>query len=1056
MKLTALLLFLFLVSLSVAGSSPQQQMVTGTVTDATTTDPLPGVHVIIEGTLNGTATDLNGRFALPKPENGAVLVFSFVGYVTEKIAWSGQTVIDVKLSQNVHALDEVVVIGYGTIKKSDLTGSVASVSINDIEKETPPVNIESVLQGRVAGLMVTSNSGDPGSEGTILIRGIGTVNNNSPIYVVDGMIIDNNNPNDLASNISFLNPADIASIDVLKDASAEAIYGSRGANGVILITTKKGTEGAPKVTFSSSIGFESVARIANVLNATEYKDYVLTSNYNGYMRTHPDANPNILPDTLNSDTKAVVAQYHPWISTNWLDEVLRKNVLSQNYDFSVSGGTKDIHYLASADYTDKGGVMIYSDYKRYSFRLNTDFKAGKYVTFGENLGISSSAQLGDWNWSSIIRNAMTASPLDPVLKHPWWLVDKTDPNYEYDKYSVESGTSNPLLTAVLLNLKKSYFTIVGNMFAEATIFKEFKLHSSWGFNIANNGISNFSPEYYVSPTNQSTISTLTESNFDSNGWVWENTLTYNKKLNDNSITALLGYTSEYSKATSETAEKQGTPNNEQEMQTFDAATVVSNITGGYNVYTMNSYFGRINYSFRDKYLLTASIRRDGSSKFGEGHQWGTFPSFSLGWRINNENFFKDLNAEVISNLKLRAGWGEIGNSSLPIYNAYVSQVASNLNLTGHVDNRYIFGGIVNQGYALSTIGTPDISWETTEQTNFGMEISILKNSLSLTADYYIKNTRNMLLQVPTPNYAGYFSLTAPYSNAGSVQNKGFEFVLNWQGKRGDFSYSVAVNGSSFKNVVTSLGQGNKPLLSGVGSDYPCRTEVGHPIGSFYGYVTNGIYESEYSVQSETGVTGQVMQPNGHTGDFRFLDLNADGKIDANDQRWIGNPWPKLTYGFNINFGYKAFDLVVFFQGSYGNDIYDQQRQYLNSLGIMYSEYYYKNAWRENRPSDTQPILTTVQLNDNYRNSNYYVEDGSYLRLKNIQIGYNLSKEICEKVKISNCRIWVGGTNLLTLTKYRGNDPEVGATNTPIYDAGWDKDGYLPKQREMSLGITISF
>ncbi len=782
MKLTILLLFVFLISFSVAGSSPQQQLVTGTVTDATTGEPLPGVHVIIEGTLTGAATDLNGKFSLPKPENGAVIVFSFVGYVTEKTTWSGQPVIDIKLSLNVKALDEVVVIGYGTIKKSDLTGSVASVSSKDIEKATP-VNIESALQGRVAGLMATSNSGDPGAEPTILIRGIGTVNNNSPIYVVDGMIIDNSNPNDLASNISFLNPADIASIDVLKDASAEAIYGSRGANGVILITTRKGSDGAPKVTFSSSVGFESVARIAKVLDATEYKDYILTSNYNGYMRQNPGANPNILPDTLNSDTKNVVAQYNKGINTNWLDEVLRKNVLSQNYDLQLSGGTKDIHYSASADYTDKGGIVVYSDYKRYSFRLNTDFKVGKFVIVGENLGISSSVQLGDNNWSNIIRNAMTASPLNPVLQ-PAGAVDPTDPNYEYDKYSDEAGSGNPLLTAALLHLKQSNLTLVGNMFAEATILKDLKLRSSWGFNIANKDISIFSPEYYVSNNNQNPVSALTENNYGANGWVWENTLTWNKKLNDHTITALLGYTAEYTKATTETAEKQGTPTNDPEMQTFDAATTVSSITGGYNVFTMNSYLGRINYSFKDKYLATASVRRDGSSKFGVGYQWGTFPSFSLGWRVNNEEFFKNLGAEFISTLKLRAGWGEIGNSSLPVYNGYVSQVSSNINYTGYVENRYIFGGNVYQGYALSTIGTPDISWETTEQTNIGLEIAILKNTLSLTADYYIKNTNNMLLQVAPVEYAGYFSLTAPYSNAGSVQNRGFELVLNWQEEKG--------------------------------------------------------------------------------------------------------------------------------------------------------------------------------------------------------------------------------------------------------------------------------
>lgn len=1051
MKLLTSFLFVLIVSSRVAYSSFQQQNITGIVTDAVSGEPLTGVHVLIEGTLTGTSTDLNGKFNLGKSENGAVIVFSFVGYVTEKIIYSGQPVIDVKLSQNVMTLDEVVVIGYGTIKKSDLTGSVASVSSKDIEKAVP-VNIQSALQGRVAGLMVTSNSGDPGSEGTIRVRGIGTVNNNSPIYVVDGVLIDNSDANNPAGNISFLNPADIESIDVLKDASAQAIYGSRGANGVILITTHKGSEGAPKITFSSTFSFESVARIAKVLDATEFKDYRLTANYNGYMRTHPDADPNILPDTLNNDTRTTIDKYSKGVNTNWIDEVTRKNALSQNYDLQLSGGTKDFHYSASAGYLDKSGILILSNYKRYTFRLNTDFKVGNYVTAGENLGISSSTQTGDWYQTSIIRNAMWNSPLDPVLK-PAGEADPTDPDYEYNKYSHEAGAGNPVLQALLQNYPKSYMTLVGNMFAEATILKNLKLRSSFGTNIANRNYSHFSPRYHISATDFNEISSLSETDNRSNGWIWENTLTWNKRLKDHSFTVLLGYTSEYTKAKSLIATKKGTPGNDPEMQTFDAATSEPNITGGYNVLTMRSYLGRINYSFRDKYLLTASVRRDGSSKFATGHQWGIFPSFSLGWKISNEKFFKNLGAEFISNLKLRAGWGQIGNSSLPIYYGYVSQIASSPSLTGGVDNRYIFDENVIQGYALSTIGTPSLSWETTEQTNIGLEIAILKNSLSLTADYYIKNTNNMLLQVPAVLYAGYFSLTAPYSNAGSVQNKGLELVVNYQGKAGDFSYGVAVNGSVFKNRVQSLGEGNKPIIGGWGFN---RTEVGKSIGSFYGYATDGIFQTEKEVQDYKGPGGTVLQPNAHAGDFKFKNLKNDEAIDAFDETWIGDPWPKLTYGLNINLGYKAFDLVAFFQGSYGNDIYNWGHNYGNTLDVNLNEYYFKNAWRGPGTSNSLPILTTVQENDNYRTSDYYVEDGSYMRLKNIQLGYNLTKEFCGKLKITNGRIWVGCTNLLTLTKYRGNDPEIGASETPTSNAGMDVDAFYPKPREISIGINVSF
>jgi len=1062
MKLTILLLFLFLASTSVANSAPQEQMVTGTVTDADTGEPMPGVNVLVEVTQTGVSTDLNGKFSLPQPANGAIIVFSFVGYTTERITYTGQQVVDIKLSQEVKELDQVLVIGYGTIKKSDLTGSVASVTSKEIEKSTPP-NIESALQGRVPGLMVISNSGAPGSEPTIRIRGIGTVNNNNPIYVVDGMVIDPGQADD-ATNIRFLNPWDIASVEVLKDASAQAIYGARGANGVILITTRKGSEGLPKVTFSSTISFLNAIKVPEVLNREEFHDFILSCFTNGYIRTHPGTGPDIPLDTLMYKNRYptvtnMISEYNDTTYTDWLNEILRKNAVSQNYNFSLNGGTKYAHYSASAGYLSTDGIMKNFNYKRYSFRLNTDFNVGRYITIGENLGITVDKKKGNEgyygtfliNKNGPFSRAMEADPLTPVLK-PEGEVDLNDPDYEYKKYALSPITGdNPVFDLNLIRTNKSGFTLVGNMFVEASILKDLKLRSSWGFNLANDDGSDYIPKYDLSPAYQNAESTVTANNWRTNGWTWENTLTYSKKLKGHSITMLLGYTSEYSKASYQTATKQGTPNNDPEMQTFDAATTQPNVIGGYKVNTMISYLGRINYSFLDKYLLTASLRHDGSSKFGSGHRWGTFPSFSLGWKISSEKFFKNLGDEFISNLKLRAGWGQIGNSSLPVYYAYVSQVSSN-SAGSWIDNRYIFNEIVAQGYFLSTIGTPGLSWETTEQTNIGLDMAILKNSLSVTADYYIKNTKDMLLQVPNPAYAGYSGIAAPYTNAGSVQNKGFEIIVDYKGKSGELSYNIGVNGSMFKNKVTSLGPGNKPIIS-----EPSRTEIGKPVGSFYGYVTDGIFQTEEEVQNYKGPDGTVLQPDAHAGDFRFKDLNIDGKIDANDETWIGNPWPKLTYGINLNLGYKAFDLVLFFQGSYGNDIYNTGTwRHLSYQGSMNEfEYIYKNAWRGPGTSNSQPLLTTVDNNDNYRNSDYFIEKGSYLRLKNIQFGYNLPKKVCDRVRITNGRIWVGGTNLLTFTKYRGIDPEVDYYGTPT-EAGYDGNDAFPKSREISLGATISF
>jgi len=1060
MKLTILLLFLFVVSTSVAISAPQEQMVTGTVTDADTDEPLSGVNVLVEGTQTGVSTDLNGKFSLQKPANGAIIVFSFVGFTTERITYTGQPVVDMKLSQAVMELDQVVVIGYGTIKKSDLTGSVASVTSKEIEKSTSS-NIESALQGRVPGLMVISNSGAPGSEPAVRIRGIGTVNNNNPIYIVDGMVIDPGQADD-ATNIRFLNPWDIASVEVLKDASAQAIYGSRGANGVILITTRKGSEGLPKITFSSTISFLNAIKVPKVLNREEFHDFILSCYTNGYIRTHPGTGLDIPVDTLMNRYPTVsnmIAEYNEGTYTDWLSEIVRKNVVNQNYNFSLSGGTKYARYSASAGYLNSDGLLKNFNYKRYSFRLNTDFNVGRYVTIGENLGITLDKKKGHeyYYGNFFIRKdgpfsrAMEADPLTPVLKSEGEF-DANNPDYEYNKYAASPITGgNPLLDLNLISMNKSGLTLVGNMFAEASILKDLKIRSSWGFNLANDDWSDYAPEYSLSSMYENKISTVYASSWRTNGWIWENTLTYSKKLKNHSITALFGYTSEYSKVAYQTAIKQGTPNNDPEMQTFDAATTQPNVTGGYKVNTMISYLGRINYSFLDKYLLTASLRHDGSSKFGSGHRWGTFPSFSLGWKISNEKFFKNLEGEFISNLKLRAGWGQIGNSSLPVYYAYVSQVSSN-SADEWIDNRYIFDEKVSQGYFLNTIGTPGLSWETTEQTNIGFDMAILKNSLSVTVDYYIKNTKDMLLQVQNPRYAGYPWTAAPYTNAGSVQNKGFEIIADYRGKAGELSYDIAVNGSMFKNKVTSLGRGNNPIIS-----EPNRTEVGKPIGSFYGYVTNGIFQTEEEVQNYKGPGGTMLQPDAHAGDFRFKNLNFDNTIDANDETWIGNPWPKLTYGINLSLGYKAFDFILFFQGSYGNDIFNiGTRRHLSLQGSMNEfEYIYKNAWRGPGTSDSQPLLTTVDNNNNYRNSDYFIEKGSYLRLKNFQFGYNLPTEVCDRVKITNGRIWVGGTNLLTFTKYRGIDPEVDYYGIPT-DAGCDWNDAFPKSREISLGATISF
>ena len=1052
MKLLSSFFFVLAISTSIAYSSFQQQYVTGIVTDAKTGQPITGVNVIFEGTQMGTLTDLNGNFSLPKPENGTVVIFSFIGYLTEKFTWSGQAVIDIKLSPNVLTLEEVVVTGYGTIKKKDLTGAISTVKAKDIEKSTP-VNIESALQGQVPGLIITSLSGAPGSEPIVRIRGIGTVNNNNPVYVVDGVLID---PSQGEFNLNFLNPNDISSVEILKDASAQAIYGSRGANGVILITTKKGTEGVPRVTFSSSFGFKNIIRIPPVLNREEFKDYMVTCYTNGYLRTHPDSGTTVPLKTLISNyntMRYMMEEYKDSTYTDWYKEIRNKNALNQNYNLSINGGTKYAHYAANIGYLNEDGSVRRYGYQRYSFRLNTDFTVGKNFVIGENLGITYDKRKNN-DYNGPIGTAMSADPLIPVYQTKD-SVSINDPNYIYDRYSASSiGGGNPLLDIERSNWTQSRLNLVGNIFTEITILKDFKFRSSMGFSSVYNETSDFSPQFYVSssPGWNNPVQTVSEYDGISYGWIWENTLTYSKKITDHSLTALLGFTSEYTDNRNMNGSKQSTPSNDPEVRTFNAATLNPLLSGTYSIITLMSYLGRLNYSYREKYLLTTSLRLDGSSRFGPGHKWGNFPSFSLGWNLSKEDFFKNMDQEIISNLKFRGGWGQIGNSSLPVNSAYVSQVSSN-SPDWWLPTRYIFGDQVYQGYTVSTIGTPNITWETTQQTNIGVDIAFLKNALTLTADYYIKDTRNMLLQVPVPWYSGYPSTASPYTNAGSVRNKGFEIILELKEKSGDFTYGASINGSVFNNTVTSLEMGNKPI------DYAfSRTEVGKPIGYFRGYVVEGVFQSDFWVKSHVTPEGEPIQPYAQVGDFKFKDLNGDGKIDDNDQTDIGSPWPKLTYGFNVNLGYKAFDLSIFFQGSYGNDIFDMGMwRHLNFVGSGQEyEYIYQDAWNGPGSTNSNPILTTVDQNDNFRPSSYFVEDGSYLRLKNLQFGYNIPKKLCNKMMISNGRIWAGCTNLLTFTRYRGIDPEAGANGSPLIEAGYDWNNFFPQTREFTLGFTVTF
>lgn len=1032
--------------------------VTGQVTDASNGEPLPGVNIIIEGRSTGDVTDGNGNFNITVPDERTVLVFSYVGYSTKSEIVGNQRIINLSLVLEAQEMDELVVIGYGTVKKSDLTGAISSVKAADIEK-AGPVNIESALQGRAAGVYVSQNSGAPGTDPVVRIRGIGTINAHAPIYVIDGIIMDISDYRNEANTLNFLNPADIASIEVLKDASASAIYGSRGANGVVLITTHKGFDSRPKVTFSARLGFAKAAKLPEVLGSDDYVDLVNTAYLNMYL-SDSLADPGADLDTIFDEVRRVNEQYLLGYDTDWYDEITKDApALSQDYNFSVRGGSEDALYSASFGYYDEEGILVGpSNYRRYAFRVNTDFKLGKIFRVGENFAVTQSKRnsyeesefdyemKGEYargvNW------ARRTAPIYPVYL-PDSLLDPYDPNYEYTKYDDigEGHGANPVYMLHERDLDIENLTLFGNAFVEARFLNDLVFRSSLGLNYASSFQDEFWPKFYDPNTGEANDGGVVNRFNRTNGWLWENTISYQKVLEKHSIQAMAGYTSEHNKYDYLTGRKVNVANNDEEMRTLNATLSNPETSGDYDVVNMLSMLARLHYGYDNRYLLTASVRRDGTSKFGPEDKWGLFPSAAISWNIGNESFLDRVNRDILRVLKLRASWGQIGNTSMaPNYsNAYVSQLASDYRLRALVDNQ------PHNSYYFTTIGNPDLSWETTEQINFGLDLGMFKNAFFLTADYFIKSTEDMLMISTVPGYSGYPAFSQPVVNAGTVQNRGFELELVYKGASGYFSYDLSANFTCYRNEVTAL-HGGKDIqyLS------PNRSAVGHPIGMFYGFVTDGIFQTEEEVQGYVDSTGVLIQSDAVPGDFRFKDLNGDGIItNDGDRTFIGNPHPDFMYGFTVNLRYRGFDLMTFWQGVYGNDIWNLSRDYDFDYGIKNTyKHIYDEAWRGEGTSDEQPRITRFAENNNFKDSDYFLEDGSYLRMKNLQIGYTLPESVSQKLHITNCRLWIGGTDLLTFTSYSGIDPEIGLVH-PQYSGLGNADTY-PKYRKLMVGIHVEF
>jgi TonB-linked SusC/RagA family outer membrane protein len=1001
-----MLLFLATGSLSFA----QGIAVTGKVTSASDASPLPGASVLIKGTTTGVPTDIEGNYSINVPSAESVLVFSMIGMTAQEIAVGTQTVINVGLQEDARALNEVVVVGYGTQRKLDVTGSVVQIKGEDISKQ-PSMNAVSGLQGKVAGVQI-NNSGKPGEAPQIRIRGVGTAYGSAnPLYVVDGVWFD---------DISFLNSGDIESMNILKDASSQSIYGVRAANGVVLITTKRGKSGKAIVDYNGFVGFQKVTNQVKMANAKEYATMVNElSNING--------KENILDPSQFGE------------GTDWYDQILRTAKVT-NHQLSISGGGEKSTYNFSLGYLDQDGVVQKNNFKRYTARLQNDFQVLKSLKVGYTATGSFSKSKDEAG--GIFRQLYAAAPVVPVFKADGTYGDPNDFNLG------DANNFNPQVTIDYYNQNTKRTLLTGNAYAELSIFNGLTFKTSLGGRYSQDETRFYNPEYIATLKQRNNTSLLSFTRPQSRYWIFENTLTYTKEFGQHSFTALLGQSAQRDQSYKLTASALNVPyTSEGDLYLALGNTEGRSVVDEGDLGTYASYFGRVNYSFGDRYLLNASLRADGSSKFFQGgNAWGYFPSVGAGWVISNEGFMK--NQSFLDNLKLRGSWGKIGNASVPS-NLSTLTVATGGNLAA------IFGGQLNTGASINTIIPPTTYWERGVGTDVGLEAAFLKSRLTIELDYYIKKTERAIFDIPVLTSIGTESGRI-VGNQATFQNKGFEFALNWRDEIGkDLSYSIGINGGINNNKVLAVTSGANPIYDGgvglTGGALATRTRVGDPIGSFYGYIVDGIFQNQDEI-------AKSAQPTAKPGDFRYRDISGtsgvpDGAITGLDRQVIGNPNPKFTYGINTNWNYKSLDLMLDFQGVSGVDVYNA------NLGWRYgnenfTKDYFDNRWHGEGTSNTYPSAN-IGGGSNYFPNTFFVQSGSYFRVRNAQLGYTFPQSFNEKLKIRKLRLYANAQNALNFFKYKGLSPEVRANENKPTQAGIDANVY-PLSATYNFGINVTF
>ncbi|WP_461040587.1 SusC/RagA family TonB-linked outer membrane protein [Spirosoma harenae] len=1016
--------------ITTAWAKVADQPITGTVRDEKG-DPLVGVNIQIKGTTRGTASDARGTYRIDVPNANSVLVFSYIGYKRQEITVGNQSSINVSLESDAGSLEEVVVVGYGTQKRSSLTGAVSTVTPKEITA-LPVPNVASALQGRVPGVSVVNNGG-PGSSPIVQIRGIGSISYGSgPLYVIDGVP---------TGDLNSFNTNDIESLEVLKDASSAAIYGSRAANGVILITTKKGGRDSKiRVTLDTYVGTQSASHKIDVLNRDQYVQYAkaLTSNAG-------IALPSRL-NNLNTPIYDGATQTFAQTETNWQNELFRNAPIAQ-HQLSLSGGNAVSRFFASGSYFKQDGIMRGTDFERGSLRLNSDHQVAKFLSVGQTLTAAYSNQRGETTGDrSQLMHAIRMMPYWPTM-------DPTKVGgFSAPTAADGSDPENPLRAPAMDITRTKFLKAFATIYADVKLTSYLKYRFNYGVDLGFSNGSTFNPIYndgYVQRSS-ATVSQVRNTNI---AQTITNQLTFDKSFGKHNLSVLA--VAETQKVLSTGLTGSGTrPNND-----LDVIQGVSNpaITSTRGETDLISYVGRVNYDFDGKYLISASIRRDGSSLFAPGNKWGNFPSASVGWRINQENFMKSM--PNLSELKLRASYGKTGFNGIANY-AWQSLVSADA-------TAYPFGSANSLGSYFNSLGNTELKWETTDMVNVGLDVGLFNNRITFTGEVYNRFTDGLILGIPIPNSIGYSN--APVANIGSMKNWGYEFQAGYNYAKGDFRWNLSANIGITRNRVLSMATPTGNIYAGSNADYGgsdiTKTEAGQPIQSFYGYVVEGIFKSVDEVYSapvqNRPATRDADNPakNTSAGDIRFKDINGDGKIDAADRTYLGSYLPKFNYGANFSGTYKNFDFTLYLQGTYGNKIYNGTKVVTQGmLRLFNAGPDVLNAWTPTNMNTNIPRAVAGDPNNNSRTSDRFIEDGSYMRIKNLTIGYSIPTKVLGGLTsnvVNKVRVYVSSQNLLTLTKYTGYDPEIGSRNGTLLRSGIDYANY-PQARTLLAGLQITF